>query len=328
MKTEIIREIEGEKFFDLKTSNQWIEEAKSKPIPKMLFGEFWFQNEICILFADSNVGKSILAVQIAEQICKGENTCNLSFEVKPQKVIYFDFELSSKQFENRYSNNYTNHYTFSDFFFRAEINSDFIFQKDMLFEDLVYQNLEDYIIAHKSKIIIIDNLTYLVSRLEKGTDSSALMMKLNKLKRKYNLSILILAHTPKRNSTLAITQNDLGGSKMLMNFCDSSFTIGKSMLGDNIRYIKQIKQRNVGEIYGTNNVIICKIENLYNFLKFEFEDYGNEVEHLKIITNEEIQMRNSNILELQKDGISNVAIAKQLNCSEGTVRNILKKNNL
>ena len=94
------------------------------------------------------------------------------------------------------------------------------------------------------------------------------MMKLIKLKKKYNLSILILAHTPKRNYTQPITQNDLGGSKMLMNFCDSSFTIGKSMLGDNIRYIKQIKQRNVGEIYGTNNTIICKIENSYNFFFF------------------------------------------------------------
>ena len=328
MKDEIIREIEGEKFFNLKSANEWIEEAKSKPIPKMLFGELWFQNEICILFADSNVGKSILAVQIAEHICKGENTCNLDIEIIPQQVIYFDFELSSKQFENRYSNNYSNHYNFSNLFLRAEINTDFYIQKNFLIEDLIYQNLENYIVANKSKIIIIDNLTYLVSKLEKGTDSSILMMKLIKLKKKYNLSILILAHTPKRNYTQPITQNDLGGSKMLMNFCDSSFTIGKSMLGDNIRYIKQIKQRNVGEIYGTNNTIICKIENSYNFLKFEFDDYGNEFEHLKFITRDDVIERDLKILELHKEGLSNVAIANQLNCSEGTVRNILKKNNL
>ena len=56
----------------IKTANEWIEEAKFKPIPKMLFGDFWFEYELCILFADTNLGKSILAVQIANSISKGE----------------------------------------------------------------------------------------------------------------------------------------------------------------------------------------------------------------------------------------------------------------
>jgi hypothetical protein len=42
----------------IKTANEWVIEAKATPIPEMLFSEFWHENEICILFADSNLGKS------------------------------------------------------------------------------------------------------------------------------------------------------------------------------------------------------------------------------------------------------------------------------
>jgi len=58
--------------FQVKTAQQWIEEAKLRPIPKMLFDVFWFEGEICILFADTNLGKSILGVQIGNSISKGE----------------------------------------------------------------------------------------------------------------------------------------------------------------------------------------------------------------------------------------------------------------
>ena len=62
---------EPEEFFVLKPANQWMTEAKETPVPKMLFGQFWFEGELCILFADTNVGKSILAVQIADGISRG-----------------------------------------------------------------------------------------------------------------------------------------------------------------------------------------------------------------------------------------------------------------
>lgn len=88
--------------FIIKTANDWIEDAKARPKPKMLFGELWFENEICILFADTNLGKSILAVQSGVSIAAGSSTCGLKNEVEAQKILYFDFELSDKQFENRY----------------------------------------------------------------------------------------------------------------------------------------------------------------------------------------------------------------------------------
>ena len=76
--------------------------------------------------------------------------------------------------------------------------------------------------------------------MEKGDAAGRLMIQLNNLKKRYGLSILVLAHTPKRSLDCPITSNDLAGSKRLYNFFDSVFVIGKSALDGGLRYVKQL----------------------------------------------------------------------------------------
>lgn len=311
--------------FKVKTVTTWIEEAKSRPIPKMLFSELWFENELCILFSDTNLGKSALAIQIANSISKGFNVDGFKLEIPPQKVLYFDFELSDKQLEKRYSNNFQDHYEFNSNFLRAEINPEQETPDEFkTFEEFLCNSIEQTMIIENVKILIIDNLTYLKNDTEKAKDALQLMKLLNNLKRKYALSILVLAHTPKRDATKPISKNDLSGSKMLMNFCDSCFAIGESFRENGLRYLKQIKQRNTEQIYDTHNVIICKIENPSNFLQFNFIGYENEFEHLKQFTQTNTDDRLTKILELKSEGMTNTKIAEILRCSEGTIRHILK----
>ncbi len=115
---------DNEELFTIRTANTWLKRANKRPVPKMLFGKFWYQGELCILFADSNLGKSILAVQIANAISIGESMEPFTYEAEAQPVLYFDFELTEKQFEARYSSNYKDHYDFSSNFYRAELNPD------------------------------------------------------------------------------------------------------------------------------------------------------------------------------------------------------------
>jgi len=77
---------ESKGLFTVKTGNRWIEQAKTRPIPKMLFGEFWYEGEICILFADTNLGKSILAVQIGNSISRGEQIRGFQLETTKQPI--------------------------------------------------------------------------------------------------------------------------------------------------------------------------------------------------------------------------------------------------
>lgn len=312
--------------FNIKPANDWIDDAMNRPIPKMLFGELWFEGELCILFADTNLGKSILAVQIANSISSGISTCGLLLEANPQSVIYVDFELTDKQFECRYSDDYENHLVFNSNFLIAKIEIGTKVPTTFKnFEEYLFDSLEKIVTQHSSKILIIDNITYLKNGTEKANEAVPLMHFLNDLKKKYNLSILVLAHTPKRDGTKPISKNDVSGSKILMNFCDSSFAIGESSNGSNARYLKQIKQRFVENIYGLEKVIICSVEKDINFLKFSFMGYDNELNHLKERTRQDFETRDEKIIQLKNEGKSNVEIGRMLGISEGTVRKELKK---
>lgn len=313
--------------FTVMPASQWIEESKSQPIPLMLFGELWFEGEICILFADTNLGKSILAVQIGNSISKGEPIRGFQLEAPKQPVLYFDFELSPKQFENRYSVKFKEHYNFDTNFIRVEINPDATIPEKQTFEEYLNQSMERAIKETGAKILIIDNLTYLKTETEKAKDALPLMKHLKTLKSKYNLSILALAHTPKRDLSKPITRNDLQGSKMLMSFTDASFTIGESNRDKNIRYLKQIKVRQSEFIYDSENVAVFQIEKPYNFLQFDLISFSTEQEHLKEITDKDKKQKIADVLELKGQGRNNTEIARQLGVSEGAVRKWIKKAN-
>ena len=322
---------ENKGLFKIKTANEWLELAKETPTPEMLFGEFWHEGEICILFSDSNLGKSILAVQIADSISRGKQVRGFKLEAEKQPVLYFDFELSPKQFEVRYSEKNEvlkkceNHYSFDSNFIRIEINPDADIPKDKNFEDYLNHSLEKSITETGAKILVIDNITYLKNETERSKDALPLMKYLKSLKSKYGLSILALAHTPKRDLSRPITQNDLGGSKMLYNFIDSCFTIGQSSTDNNLRYIKQIKARNTAIIYDTENIVVCQIDKPLNALEFEFMDFGAEREHLKQITEQDRESNIENAKELRESGLSQREIAKKLGISLGAVNKYLKK---
>jgi RecA-family ATPase len=315
---------ESKGLFTVKTATRWIEQAKTRPIPKMLFGEFWFEGELCILFADTNLGKSILAVQIGNSISKGKQIEGFKLEAPKQPILYFDFELSDKQFENRYSVNFEEHYNFDDNFIRVEINPDAEIPDKQTFEDYLNNSLERSIVETGAKILIIDNLTYLKNGTETAKDALPLMKQLKAIKSKYDVSVLILAHTPKRDLSKPITRNDLQGSKMLINFCDSSFSIGESHSDTNLRYLKQIKQRNTEQIYDAENVCVCQIYKPSNFLLFEFLNFGNELEHLKQRTEKDRANIIENVKELSQLGKSQRVISVELGISLGSVNKYLK----
>ena len=297
--------------FTGKTVNMTIEEAAKRPIPRQLWHELWFENELCILYADTNLGKSIYAVMVADKISQDE------------KVVFFDFELTDKQFQIRYSDENGNSHHFSDNLYRFEINSDGDFSDDI--ETQINDSMKSVIEMTGAKVIIVDNLTYLCVETEKAKSALPLMKSLKNLKNKYGLSILCLAHTPKRNLSNPITRNDLAGSKTLINFCDSAFAIGESARDKSIRYVKQIKSRNSEIKYDSGNVILYQIikEN-GNFLKFDFIDYGSEREHLKETSEKDKKALEVNVIELHRQGKTLREIGLEVGISHMTVGRILK----
>ncbi|PJJ84523.1 AAA family ATPase [Mucilaginibacter auburnensis] len=311
--------------FVLRSADDWMDDALTEPESRMLFGEFWHEGELCILFADTNLGKSILAVQIGNSISHGKSIAPLTLQTPAQAVVYFDFELSKKQFQHRYQNTEGLRHQWSPLFVRAEIDHDNASPTGNLsFEDYLYLSLQKAVEDTQAHILIIDNITYLSNETEKAKDALPLMKHLKQMKSKYNLSILVLAHTPKRDPSRPITRNDLQGSKMLMNFCDSAFSIGESQKDRSLRYLKQIKQRNTEEIYGEDNVCLFQITKPQCFLQFDFVGYSREWEHLKERSPEDKEYLKTKVNELHEQGKSIREIAALLEISRGKVERTLK----
>jgi len=310
----------------LRTMNQVMEEAKKEPIPQKLFGEFWHEGELCIMFSDSNAGKSILAIQIANSISNGKAIEPFGLDAASQPVLYYDFELSDKQIEARYTNNYESHFEFESNFIRGDLNPDTDMQMgfDDNYEDCLYRDIEDSILRSGAKVIIIDNITYIGSENEQAKFALPLMKNLKALKAQYGLSILVLAHTPKRDKSKPITSNDLQGSKMLMNFCDSSFAIGCSTQHADRRYLKQVKQRNTKQLYGDDNVCLFDINKPHNFLQYTFVGFGDERLHLKDRKEQENEDYTEKVRALRAEGLSLRQIATELGINFQKVDRLLK----
>ena len=173
---------------------------------------FWYEGELSCLFADSNVGKSILAVQIADRIARTDN------------VLYLDFELSEKQFQLRYTDEYGKPYTFPERLYRVSLDCDALLDAD--FEGTIIGSIEQ--MAQSRPAAGSSSLTTLLTCAvpwRKAMRAGRLMIQLNNLKKRYGLSILVLAHTPKRSLDCPITSTTLpeaSGSTISLTACLSS----------------------------------------------------------------------------------------------------------
>ena len=297
--------------FTIKSANRTITDAALRPNPRSLYLELWYEGEVCCLFSDSNLGKSIYAVQMADQIAS------------TRRVLLVDCELTDKQFRMRYTDAETGLiHIFPEGLYRAEINPVTLDVND--YEEKIIKNIEAVALRMATSIIIIDNLTYLCNSSDKGVDAGIFMMKLMNLKKKYGWSLLIIAHTPKRNLSSPITQNDLAGSKKLYNFFDSVFAIGKSAKDDRLRYVKQLKVRAGEFLYDANNIIVYELEKSSGFVHFEFKEYSTEKEHLRERTESDEEKQLKRIKELKAQGKSVRDIAALVGLSKSKVWRLLQ----
>lgn len=297
----------------IRSVNSWLREAKERPDPKQLWRSFWYEGEVCVLFSDTNKGKSVLGFQIGVEVAKS------------QKVIYFDFELSDKQLQLRYQDEERNLFIFPENLLRAELNAELLNEED--FEEAIMNDIEEATLRNECKVIIVDNISFLANETEKANSAGNLMKSLIRLKRKWDLSILVVAHTPKRSASSPITQNDLAGSKRLINFTDSAFAVGESAKDDRLRYIKQIKVRNGGFEFGGDNVLLCEIVKEDGWLHFREIGISTEKEHLKETGDKDVLQLEEDIKDLKEQGLSVRDIANKLMLSKSKVGRILKEYN-
>jgi len=279
-----------------KMNDVMLEGQQQKP-SKMLIGNLVKENEVAIIFGDEGTGKSILAFQMGEAISTGQTLFNLedddfANEAAPKRTIFFDFELQSQELYQRYSHDGQMHF-FHENFTRASISPEFIDFDDA--DDRISNEIQAVIEANEPEFVIIDNITYITSESQDPAIASKLMKKLLGIQKRFApLSILVIAHTPKRDMSMPIESRHLAGAKNLSNFCHSLIAVSPSKKDPYKRYIKHLKCRNGAKIHGEDNVIEAIVCANGTFLGYEFVGYGSEQSHLHVKDFSEIE---SSIIE-------------------------------
>lgn len=312
--------------------NEGLKKSYDKPNPRKLFGQLWWEKELVICFASTNVGKTLLAMQIAESLATGaqvfkddDNPCKN--ETEAMKVLYVDAELTYKQIENRYKNYATKeNYELSSNIIRAEINRDFLWQKGDNMEELIKEDIKNLIEEHKPEALIVDNLKMLRKGTEKSHEALPMMFELNNLKGKYNISILVLGHTPKIDVLSPIQINHLSGSSDIANASDGIFAIAKTKEDNATRYIKELKQRNVQFKFGSGNVLLCTIDQPKSFTGFFWNSLCKESQLLSEWTEEAKKQLKKEIIQYKKDGLTTRAIEKKIPWGKSKIADVIQEN--
>jgi KaiC/GvpD/RAD55 family RecA-like ATPase len=301
-------------FSELQTVNKALQDANQMPDPEFLYPVLVIENEFTILFADTGIGKTVFATQIGNHIAGNG-----------RKVLLLDLELSKKQFEKRYKDANGKLYNFSDNFYRIDFERLKEAPKEISYLDFFIQSLSNRIDESGIEVVILDNLTKLsAGSTDNAKDTIPILEALNKLKFEKQLTILALEHNKKVIANRPIELNDLQGSKMKSNLCDSVFTIGRHSIDKHLRYVKQVKVRSAELVYDTDNVLKCEITNNNGYLHFETIGYGNEYEFIKEATKDDREAIIEQVKELSQLGKSQRTISAELGISLGAVNKYLK----
>ena len=157
------------------------------------------------------------------------------------------------------------------------------------------------------------------------------MSRLDDLKKEKELTIIIMAHTPKKLKFTPMQMNDLAGSAAIQNFVDSIFAINRSVMDVDYRYLIQLKSRSSEGAFHEHNVVTLQKKHIKpNFMGFDIleADDANTIEgnHLaipeaastKIVTQDVIVERKQKAYEFIKTDpdISYAALGKVLGCKK------------
>lgn len=317
-KTEFNIETGSVGMFQVRGANERMIDASTQPVPRRLFRDtsLIFENEMTLLFASTGLGKTVFAVQMANDMAVMD------------KVLYLDLELSDVQFRKRYSDNFTNDFQFNDNLFIVNFQRRFSLPAGKDYDEYFLESLQTLLDETGAKIVFIDNMTRLISAdTDQAKSAKPLMDKLNAMKFDFRLTMVLIEHSRKTDNLRPISINDLQGSKMKVNFADAVFTIGQSSKDKNLRYIKQLKVRSSEVDFDAENVALYELVQKNSFLQFEVVGYGSEREHLKEITDKDVLDLERSIIEM-KAGNSTMSlgeIAKSLGTNKMKVKRTLDK---
>lgn len=301
--------------FDVKPLNGWMDQAETMPEAVYLYHRVFVKGEVTALFAPTNAGKTIYSYQMADAVAH-----------EGYRVLYIDCEMTLQSLRSRYFSEDGARHIFSENLIRAELCAELLTSDNP--QEVIFRSIEK---AAKEgfDIIFVDNISFLCADMEKGQTAGQLMAKICGLRKEYEVTILIVAHTPKRKGDEPLTSYSMFGSSMLAAFFDAIVAIGISVTHPDIRYVKTCKFRSGPYPYPADGVALYCIEQRGGFTQFVFQGIGDEADHLKPRFGEGFDSSTSdqqpNLEEigevlLLRETLSVRAVAEKMNLSPSAVQ--------
>lgn len=198
-----------------------------------LWGDYWQQGQLCLLTGDMGTGKSTLALQVGKALAMGNSLLGRANNSKSQNVLYIGFELSGPDLLQRYGAP-----VISDNFMYANLNSDAFAPGRGAAGNHLLTQLDTMLDETGAEVLIIDQPDRL--HLQPAM-WNYFMLKLNTLKVKKGLSILITLNNKPRNISKAPTVGSMYKSSLLAPHADSIISVANHGRTDGLRYIKILK---------------------------------------------------------------------------------------
>ncbi len=303
---------------DLRPGNDWLKAGGERP--RALFGELWKTGELCVMFGEAGVGKSLLAVQIADSIAKGRGVEPFGPEAGPRRVLYVDLEKTASQFAERYTEadpdraGRRRRHNFSKRFDRvAPLDGGYVRAAE------IGRRIE----SSGATVVVIDNLSHML-RGGLPREAAAAMRELRRVRSAYGVSILVVASAARSTRRSGITAADMAWARTVAPLADNIFAVGRCRSGG--RYIKHLKPNSAAAEEGSGEVARFRIERVGGtFPSFVHDGFGVEA-HLRAGDDDEHERETmERILRMsEEEGLSVRDIADEIGMPKSTVHRYLQ----
>lgn len=318
--------------YEIRSSNDWMADAKRREMPRRLIGELWRERELAVLYGDPGSAKSVFAMQVAETLARGGSFAPFSSRVDARPVVYIDTMSNDKQFESRYAADHEGgrarflhkHYKFAEILTRVEYDlGSLVLEKGTTPADVFCRDLRQIVAETGTKTIIVDSLNGLLTSYYGNRQLTDLLIGLRRLRKELDLSILVVVQTATHR-----TAAPLGMGTVLFRAIscrtDSIFGMGRDHSQSGRVYLKQAMSRSGAMINDEAHVPVFTVQKENgNFLSLELSEYLPETELLENVRTLREWDTIERIKELTDAGRSLREIATGLSMAKTTVHKLL-----
>lgn len=307
----------------LKSTDDLMQEEDIKWVVKDLFAK----KLVSVIFSEPGVGKTVLAMDIAEKLTKGEAIFNQYKVDRPMKVLYFQGDFPNPIMRHRLQQ--TLHKPDNNYFkFVNRYDAEEQGYSIDLTNEKGQENLKMLLEEYRPDFVIFDTfISFFDGDENKQKEVKEPIDFLRKLTSNYDCSILLCHHSRKRSSNekrKGLDQSDLIGSFVTARLCSLMLAIAHNAE-------KSTKE----EKY---NTVLCAKTWFKPIEPFEFVISNNDTQFLQVIyTTEEVTNNTKNKTQLAKEkivsilssmpevGFSAKALKSIAGCSDRTVNNVFSE---